>query len=964
MHMRLSRKRRWLVPEVVQTSAMDCGPAVLKCLLAGFGIPVHYGRLREACQTDLDGTSIDTLEEVANRLGLSAEQVMLPPDQVLLPQARALPAILVVRLPNGSTHFVLVWRRHGPLVQVMDPSLGRRWMTCRQLVGEMHLHRQRVPADAWSEWARSNEMKSLLDARLHRLGLGGQATPLINATSDKRSWQPMAQLDAAIRTVESLVQAGGLSRGATARRTLSSLLDQANEAAAHGTLIPDRFWSVRPCPDSAANEEHLMLSGAVLIRVAGRFLGRELPNTESDPTSQAQPADVRSPDIQRVETQPAEVATEILTPLGAELTAALAEPESRPLSTVWRFLRGAGWVSLLSLIVCLGLASICTVLEALLLRGILDLGRDLALVPQRLEAIACFVALGAGVLLLEYRIGSGLYRLGRRLETSLRVAFLSKIPRLHDRYFQSRPTSDMAERGHALQRVRLVPQCAGQFLRAAATLLITAAAIAWVEPACMWLAFLAAGVAILLPVLFLPVLQGLDLRVRTHVGALTRFSFDALLGLAAVRAHGGQPALTIEHEGLLVEWSQASYRLLRWRLIVDGLQSLTGIAMAAGLLMIHASHATDATGILLLAYWALNIPALGNEMALLVHQYPSYRNVTLRLLEPLGAPEQDLLVAADEARERPTDVTPDDASQPPRDKATDVSATLAGAAPSGYRAKATKATSVHLENVHVRAAGHTILESLDLELPPQSHVAIVGPSGAGKSSLVGLLLGWHHATSGQVRVDGLPLDAARLAALRAATVWVDPAVQLWNRSLLENLLYGNLATGLDQVGDVLQQADLYDVLQRLPAGLQTRLGESGGLLSGGEGQRVKLGRGFARRDPQLVILDEPFRGLERPRRRALLERARLRWKAATLICITHDVSETLEFPRVLVLDAGRLVEDASPRQLVGRPDSLYRSLLAAEDAVRTGLWGSSIWRRMQLGAGRLEPTAVGEGDAP
>ena len=71
-----------LVPEVVQTSNMDCGPAALKSLLEGFGIPVNYGRLREACQTGVDGTSIDTIEEVANQLGLQAEQIVLPADHV------------------------------------------------------------------------------------------------------------------------------------------------------------------------------------------------------------------------------------------------------------------------------------------------------------------------------------------------------------------------------------------------------------------------------------------------------------------------------------------------------------------------------------------------------------------------------------------------------------------------------------------------------------------------------------------------------------------------------------------------------------------------------------------------------------------------------------------------------------------------------------------------------------------
>jgi ATP-binding cassette subfamily B protein len=208
-----------------------------------------------------------------------------------------------------------------------------------------------------------------------------------------------------------------------------------------------------------------------------------------------------------------------------------------------------------------------------------------------------------------------------------------------------------------------------------------------------------------------------------------------------------------------------------------------------------------------------------------------------------------------------------------------------------------------------------------------------------------------------VILDGKPLDGESLADLRRATVWVDPAVQIWNRSLLENLLYGNLDTEIDMVGDAIEQADLYDVLQRLPEGLQTRLGEGGGLLSGGEGQRVKFGRAIARREPRLVVLDEPFRGLERHRRHELLQRARQRWKNATLICITHDVSETLEFPRVLVLEGGRLVEDAAPAELTARPDSLFSQLLKSEYAVREGLWGSSVWRRIELQSARLREIA-------
>jgi hypothetical protein len=99
--------RRLFAAEVAQTSAMDCGPASLKCLLEGFGIHVSYGRLREACQTDVDGTSIDTIEEAAVQLGLEAEQVIVPVDHLLRPEAAALPALIVVRLVSGFTHFVV-----------------------------------------------------------------------------------------------------------------------------------------------------------------------------------------------------------------------------------------------------------------------------------------------------------------------------------------------------------------------------------------------------------------------------------------------------------------------------------------------------------------------------------------------------------------------------------------------------------------------------------------------------------------------------------------------------------------------------------------------------------------------------------------------------------------------------------------------------------------------------------------
>ena len=136
--------------------------------------------------------------------------------------------------------------------------------------------------------------------------------------------------------------------------------------------------------------------------------------------------------------------------------------------------------------------------------------------------------------------------------------------------------------------------------------------------------------------------------------------------------------------------------------------------------------------------------------------------------------------------------------------------------------------------------------------------------------------------------------------------------------------------------------------------MQTRLGENGALASGGEGQRVRFARTLMRPDARLVILDEPFRGLDRVARRQCLERARTAWGDATLLCVTHDVRETQAFPRVIVIEDGRVVEHDAPARLAADPSSRYRAMLDAEDALMAELWGHPAWKRWQLEGGAVE----------
>ena len=132
--------------------------------------------------------------------------------------------------------------------------------------------------------------------------------------------------------------------------------------------------------------------------------------------------------------------------------------------------------------------------------------------------------------------------------------------------------------------------------------------------------------------------------------------------------------------------------------------------------------------------------------------------------------------------------------------------------PAGLREKS-KGVAVTFEQVSVLAAGRAILQDVNLTIEPGEHVAIVGRSGAGKSSLVGALLGWHQASSGQILVDDVRLQGKALAAFRRQTAWIDPAVHLWNRSLFENLRYGAGGGPTASFGRVVETAEL-DAIRR------------------------------------------------------------------------------------------------------------------------------------------------------
>lgn len=507
-HPRNGRVRvcRYLIPEVIQTSSMDCGPAALCASFHGFGIELNYDQLREICQTDVDGTSVEALAAVANQLGLAAEQIYIPLDHLCIRTVSPFPALLIVRQPDGSSHIIVVWRRVGNLYQIMDPGMGRRWVTAASLIGMAYEHDLEVTTESWRQWASGPEFTRALRQRMRDVDADES---LIAQASADGSPRGLASLDASVRFVAAMTQAGGLVRGRETRELVATLFQKSiREFADSGVpaVIPPMFFSALPVP---AEPERVLLRGAVLIRLLGLA-----PTADGDSDGSQSEHHLRQ-----------------------DTVAGLAQRSPKPLDRLFRSLRQDGWRALSLIGAALLVSALLAGLEAVLLRASLEISRQLSGAAQRLTSTVLLLSFLGLLLAVDLWTTNAAFSIGRRLELRLRVELFAKLPRLSDRYFRSRPQSDMAHRAHALHSVRGIGNAAARLLRLVAELAVTVVALCWLHPSGAAYILPSALICILLPWVGQRLLVEQDLRVRTYDGSLVRFYLDALLGAIPVRAH-------------------------------------------------------------------------------------------------------------------------------------------------------------------------------------------------------------------------------------------------------------------------------------------------------------------------------------------------------------------------------------------------------------------------------------------
>jgi ATP-binding cassette subfamily B protein len=250
---------------------------------------------------------------------------------------------------------------------------------------------------------------------------------------------------------------------------------------------------------------------------------------------------------------------------------------------------------------------------------------------------------------------------------------------------------------------------------------------------------------------------------------------------------------------------------------------------------------------------------------------------------------------------------------------------------------------VRFEDVHFGYnPDREILKGISFTVPAGKTVAIVGPSGAGKSTISRLLFRFYDVTGGTVKIDGQDLRDVAQRSLRAAIGIVPQDTVLFNDTIYYNVAYGRPGSPKEAVEHAAQMARIHDFVTALPQGYETKVGERGLKLSGGEKQRVAIARTILK-GPSILLFDEATSALDTHTEREIQQSLREVSRNRTTLVIAHRLSTVVDADEIIVLEAGQIVERGRHGELL-EADGTY----------------AAMWRRQQEAAHLREELALAE----
>ncbi|MBX9804518.1 MAG: ABC transporter ATP-binding protein/permease [Alphaproteobacteria bacterium] len=223
-------------------------------------------------------------------------------------------------------------------------------------------------------------------------------------------------------------------------------------------------------------------------------------------------------------------------------------------------------------------------------------------------------------------------------------------------------------------------------------------------------------------------------------------------------------------------------------------------------------------------------------------------------------------------------------------------------------------------------SGRPIFNGLSLNIKPGEKVGLVGVSGAGKSTLVSLLLKYFSIQHGQILIDSQDTSKYSANTIREHVAVIPQDIMLFHRSILDNILYGNLEASKDQVKNAAKMANIHDFIMSLPEQYDSLVGERGVKLSGGQRQRIAIARAILKNAP-ILVLDEATSSLDTEAEQLIQASLNtlLNTSNITVLAIAHRLSTLKHMDRIIVLEHGKIVEEGTHNALIGR-NSIYKKI--------------------------------------
>ncbi len=537
------------------------------------------------------------------------------------------------------------------------------------------------------------------------------------------------------------------------------------------------------------------------------------------------------------------------------------------------------------------------VLGASLILQLLALGLPLftqvvidKVVVHRTESTLIALGVGMGVFMLFTAILSWVRQFlilhtGNRVDAVLGAAVFRHLLRLPTSYFHHRPTGVVAARFHGIESIR-------EFLSSAAIslvldlpfLVICVAVMLWYSVA---LSCIVIGVLAVIAVLSAAVAPIFRTRLNEQFlfGARNQaFLTEYIAGVETVKSLQLEPQLELRYADYLAAYLRSGFLTRQtantYKVLANGLEQLMTLMVLAGgaWLVMHPDQAGIAAGTattftigMLVAFqmFAARLSQPTLRIVGLWQQFQQARLAVLRLGDVMNAPAEPYSLVPARSRQVRGELQFDAA---------------------GFR------YGPELPPLY---------SDVNLHIQPGQTVAIMGPSGAGKSTLTKLLLGFYRATEGRVLVDGIDVQHLSANELRSAFGVVPQETVLFSGSVYDNLVLANPYATFEQVVQACRMAEVHDVIEALPKGYQTELGERGVGLSGGQRQRLAIARALLK-NPRVLIFDEATSALDPPTAEAFARTINQLRGKVTMLFVSHALPRGLLVDEIFTIGGGHL----------------------------------------------------------